>query len=314
MRRLKPKTRYYSADYSINLYRYLWETEQPTTALSFFNFGLSLGVDRSGPICNPAVRLLGHIALDLSQPRAALEAYQETLTARLKHSDPNSPVIADVYDSIACAYTEVGDVSKAFAYLDKAKAIHFANDPNRMARTSAIYAMTYLRAGQPDQALESIKKCWELQGLTEGQIAVSRYPKHSGDIVLLARIYHVQGDSEAALELASKSITIRKGILGSKGPRVADSMFIVASILREGGKQALATKFLRDIIDMSKGMVEMKGHLARALWTLGTIEENGEAENLKQKAREVRETIDGREAEDEDTDEAFSKLVGWMLW
>jgi hypothetical protein len=88
-------------------------------------------------------------------------------------------------------------------------------------------------------------------------------------------------------------------------------MFLVTGILREGGKQALANKLLRDIIE---GMVEMSGHLARALWTLGTVEENGEAEELKRKAKEVRLTIEGREAEDEDTDEAFSKLVGWMLW
>src|SRR5271169_5158064 len=124
---------------------------------------------------------------DLSRPRAALEAYQETLAARLKHSDPSSPVIADVYYSIACAYTEIGNMSEAFGYLDKAKAIHLANNPNRMARTSAIYAMTYLRAGQLDQALQAMRKCWELQGLIEEQIAASRYPKHSGDIVLLAR-------------------------------------------------------------------------------------------------------------------------------
>jgi tetratricopeptide (TPR) repeat protein len=118
-------------------------------------------------------------------------------------------MIADVYDSIACAYTEIGDTSKAFAYLDKAKAIHLANDPDRMARTSAIYAVTYLRAGQPGEALKATRKCWELQGLTEEQIAASQYPKYSDDIALLARIYHAQSDIEAALQLASKSITIR---------------------------------------------------------------------------------------------------------
>lgn len=95
-------------------------------------------------------------------------------------------------------------------------------------------------------------------------------------------------------------------------------MFLVASILRDGGKESLATKLLREIIDMSQGMVEMQGHLARALWALGTIEEKtsgiGEAEKLKQNAREMRRRINGREAEDEDTDESFSKLVPYMLW
>lgn len=44
---------------------------------------------------------------------------------------------------------------------------------------------------------------------------------------------------------------------------------------------------------------------------MGAIEENGEAEQLKQNAREIGETIERREALDEDTDDAFSKLC-WM--
>jgi tetratricopeptide (TPR) repeat protein len=130
---------------------------------------LSLKVDREGPLCNPAVRLLGHIGLDLVRQRIALQEYQETLATRLKNHDLSSPMIADVYDSIACAYTEIGDVSQAFEYLEKATAIRLANDPNRMFRTSAIFAMTYLRAGQPDQALEALRQCWKLQGRSEEQ-------------------------------------------------------------------------------------------------------------------------------------------------
>ena len=39
-----------------------------------------------------------------------------------------------------------------------------------------------------------------------------------------------------------------------------------------------------------------------------------EAEKLKQNTREMRRRIGGLEAKDEDTDESFSKLVGYMLW
>jgi tetratricopeptide (TPR) repeat protein len=262
--------------------------------------------------------MLGHVALDVAQPRVALKAYQNALAARLKLFDSKDPKIADVYDSISCAYTEIGDVAQALEILDKSKAIHLSNNPRRMSRTLAIYAMTYLRAGKPDEALQALKDCWDLQGKTEGQICQSRYPKHSGDIVLLARIYHMQNKKEEALELASKTITIRKGILGSKGPRVADSMFIVAGMLRESGKDALARKLLREIIDMAQGMIEMQGHLARSLWTLGSIlEKTGEIDEgagLKRCAREVRGKMQGRETEDNDTDESFSKLVGFMLW
>lgn len=42
--------------------------------------------------------------------------------------------------------------------------------------------------------------------------------------------------------------------------------------------------------------------------------DSGEGAGLKKTAREVRGKIRGRETEDEDTDESFSKLVGYMLW
>ncbi|KAE9371884.1 hypothetical protein N431DRAFT_508825 [Stipitochalara longipes BDJ] len=316
--KLNPKYTDKFAELVFRVGTYLWETEQPTTALYLLNFGLSLGLDPEGPTCNPAVRMLGNVALDVAQPRVALKAYQNTLAARLKLFGSSHPQIANVYDCIACAYTEIGEVAQALEILEKAKAIHLSKNPKGMSRTLAIYAMTYLRAGKPDEALQGLKDCWDQQGKTEEQICQSRYPKHSGDIVLLARIYHMQNKKEEALQLASKTITIRKGILGSKGPRVADSMFIVAGMLRESGKDALARKLLREIIDMTQGMIEMQGHLARSLWTLGSmLEKTGEIEEgarLKMSAREVRGKIQGRETEDNDTDDSFSKLVGFMLW
>ncbi len=130
----------------------------------------------------------------------------------------------------------------------------------------------------------------------------------------------MQGKREEALQLASKTITIRKGILGSKGPRVADSMLIVAGMLRETGKDALAMKLIKEIIDKAQGMilVEMRGQLARVLWTSGNmLEKSGggvEGAGWKDKAREVRASIEGRETKDEDSDESFSRLVGYMLW
>ena len=296
----------------------MWEREQPTTARSFLDFGLSLVVDRGDELSNPAVRLLGHVALDVAQPKAALKAYNETLATRLKLVSANDPTIANVYDSVACALTEMGDEVQAFSILDKAVAIHNANDPSRMARTDAILAMTHLRAGDAEQALKAIQDCWRLQGMTEDILEKSRYPKHSGDIVLLSRIRYMQGDRESALELASKSITMRKGMFGAKGPRVADSMYLVAKMLADGDKVASATKLLRDIIEMSQGLIEMRGHYARALWTLARWEAEtvnpDEIQKLQQKARETRDSIEHRETEDVDTDEDFAKLVGYMLW
>lgn len=275
-------------------------------------------MDRSDELCNPALRLLGHVALDVAQPKAALDAYNETLAARLRLVSVHDPTIANVYDSVACALTEMGEVVQALEILDKAVAIHNAHDPSRMARTDAILAMTHLRAGNADAALKAIQDCWRLQGMTEDKLEKSRYPKHSGDIVLLSRIRYMQGDRKSALELASKSITMRKGMFGAKGPRVADSMYLVATMLTDEDKVASATKLLRDVIEMSQGLIEMRGHHARALWTLARWE-NGtrnpdEIKRLQQEAREMRDSVELRETEDLDTDEDFAKLVGYMLW
>lgn len=272
--------------------------------------------------------MLGHIALDMARPRDALKAYSETLKLRLKLVEADSPDVADVYDSIACSYTEMGDTTKAFEYLDKAVKIHEAHGPQSMGRTLAVMAVTLLRAGKPDEALEALTRCWQLQGKTESQISWSKYPKHSGDIILLSRIQYAQGKRESAIQLASKSITMRKKILGDKSPRVADSMYIVAGMRRAENEQASAMGLLREIVEMSQGIVEMEGHLARALWTLAGLEEEvgnlDEAEALQSQAREIRRKIllSGEQGDEEEEDEfeevegdeAFQRLVGYMLW
>jgi len=99
---------------------------------------------------------------------------------------------------------------------------------------------------------------------------------------------------------------------------VADSIFIVAKMLADAGELILAAKMYGEIIEMSRDMSEMKGHLARALWFLASIEELSRnptvAERLRADAKAERAKIQDREAPDEGTDEAFMALVGWMLW
>ncbi|KAI0861638.1 hypothetical protein F4860DRAFT_475715 [Xylaria cubensis] len=299
---------------------YLWEKEQPTLALSFFEYGLDQDIDKSSVIAAQAFRLLGHISLDLARPHTAFKAYQDALAARRRIEKPESPPIADVYDSIACSLTEIGNVDEAMEYLDRAMAIHSAHDPLKRGRTEAIRALAFLRAGQSAKSLEALQVCWELQGLTQEQVEASDYPKHSGDIVLLARIYWMQGEKDRAQELISRTISIRRGLFGQHGgPRVADSIFQLARILEDRGKDVLAAKLLNEIVDISGAAVEMRAHLARGLWFLASVEHKlGSPErrckDLREKARQERARIIGREGTDEDTDESFMSLVSWMLW
>ncbi|KAK7743150.1 hypothetical protein SLS53_004235 [Cytospora paraplurivora] len=299
---------------------YLWEKEQPYLALSFFSAGLEIPFDQTGTSAAQAYRLLGHISLDIARPRAALTAYEKSLEIRRMLEEPDSPPIADVYDSIGCSYTEMGDVSQAFRYVEMATAIHNAHDPKRMARTDAIRAITCLRAQRPQNALEALQHCWQLQGLTQEQVAESKYPKHSGDIVLLGRIRWAQGDRIEARQLVSRTIGIRKGLFGNNGgPRVADSLFQLAIMLSADGELVLAAKLLRDVVDMGANATEMRAHNARALWFLAGAEEQLGAdqegvEALRDQARSRRAQIEDREYDDEDSDDGFMRLVSWMLW
>jgi tetratricopeptide (TPR) repeat protein len=301
---------------SLTFFRYLWEREQPILSRSFFEYGLSLGVDHGSLAYILAIRLLGHIALDIAQPTRALEAYTECLEARRKLVDASKPTIANVLDSVACAHVELNNLPEAFAALEESARIQQKDSPE-MARTWFIYSMAHLRAGDADKSLEALNKCWKLQNATQDEIEESEYPKHSGDLVLLSRIEAAKGNKELALQLVSKTISLRKDILGSKGPRVADSMYIVAGMLRDEKRDAVAAKLLREIVDMGKGMLEMKPQVSRALWTLGRIEEDFgnilEANELKAKAKKVRREIEGRGEMDDDSDAGFAIIVPWLL-
>jgi hypothetical protein len=74
-----------------------------------------------------------------------------------------------------------------------------------------------------------------------------------------------RGDrKKEGLQLASQSISLRRGIFGSKGPRVADSISLVSQMMAERGQHTVAPKMLREVVDMSLSMGEMHGQLVLA--------------------------------------------------
>ncbi|KAK4452538.1 hypothetical protein QBC34DRAFT_455296, partial [Podospora aff. communis PSN243] len=310
---------------------HFWEVEEPCVALACFEVGLKEESRISKPLAAQAHRLLGHIHLNLARPSAALAAYSKALTLRTELEPPESPPIADILDSLACANIEIGDVATASAQLDSATAIHEAHDPSKMSRTLAIRAMQHLRAGNADSALEALHRCWRLQDMNQAQIEESPYPKHSGDIMLLARIYWLQGRQTEAKELVSRSVSMRQAAYGQDGgPRVADSLFTLARMMDERGEQLPALRTLEEVVSMcdrNEGAAVMKPHLARALCFLANMKEQlpgdatgkEEAEPLRARAKNVRGEAEDPEWEepeweDEDSDEGSLRLVSWMLW
>ncbi|KAK4043575.1 P-loop containing nucleoside triphosphate hydrolase protein [Parachaetomium inaequale] len=299
---------------------YLWEKEQPSQAKSFVESGLGVGENLAAAVRAQARRLLGNIFMDLARPRAALAEYERALALREALDGPDSPAVANVCDSIACAYTELDDVDQAFEYLKRATRIHNALDRSNMSRTLAIRAMTCLRAGVPDDALAALRECWRLQGMTQEQIEASECPKHSGDILLLVRILLSQGKRDDAFALVERVPPMRAAAYGEDpgGPRLWDTFFFVARIHDENGEAERAVRTWKDLVDACDKTPELKPHLARALWFYANAAAKTGADRVAVEARKkgwgVRSAIEEREWPDEETDESYMRLVPWMLW
>uniref|UniRef100_A0A8H7N3A0 DUF7779 domain-containing protein n=1 Tax=Bionectria ochroleuca TaxID=29856 RepID=A0A8H7N3A0_BIOOC len=224
---------------------YIWEQQQPALAKEYLQYGLHLCFELPNQISPEADRSLNGV---------------------------DSTAVANVCDSVACSYSEIGDTDSAFKYLQRATDIHNSHDHTGMTRTLAIKAMTYLRAGKPDESLAAIFKCWQLQGKTQEEIENSPYPKHSGDIMRLSRIYWQQGKKKPAQELTSHALKMRRGTFGeSGGPRV-DSLSALARILEDFEEYAHAAQLFRQIVTISGDTPDMRPHLARAYWFLANVE------------------------------------------
>jgi hypothetical protein len=184
----------------------------------------------------------------------------------------------------------------------------------------AIRAMTCLRADVADDALTALRECWHLQGMTQEQIEASKYPRHSGDILLLARILWSQRKMADALMLVERVPQLRAAAYGKKGgPRFWDAIFVKARMQEANGDPKQAASTLRSVIaSAGEEGSELASHLARALWFYAKYSDkagsHAAADEARKSALSKRSAIAEREWPDEDTDESFMRLVPWMLW
>jgi hypothetical protein len=180
--------------------------------------------------------------------------------------------------------------------------------------------MTCLRAGVADDALVALRECWRLQGMTQEQIEASEYPRHSGDILLLARILWFQCKRGDALQLAERVPHLRAAAYGREGGlRFWDAIFVKARMHDEDGDPEQAASTVRRVIALGgeKGP-ELKPQRARAFWFYAKyaakVDSGATADKARKTALSTRSGIAEREWPDEDTDEGFMRLVPWMLW
>ncbi len=286
----------------------------------FVDTSLKASAHMFGATRAEACELFGHILLELALPSAALDAYLKARDFFQVLEGYGSSRIATLCDLIAWTCTELGEVNNAFKSFASATGFKRAQDSTET--TVAIRSIACLRAGAAEDALASLREFWRLRGATQEEIEDSQEPEDSGDIMLLARIFRLQGKLEDACNLCKRTIALRRPKYGATGgPRLADSLFFLSQLLDAEGKPDRAIAKLQEIVEMRPEAPEMRPHRARAYWFLanakvkmGVLEDSSEVTDARKAARGARSGIERREWQDEDTDEGYMRLVPFLLW
>lgn len=170
--------------------------------------------------------------------------------------------------------------------------------------------------GQPNEAEQTLARCTSLKDFTDDTFLSSGNRRFSGDMVLLSRIRRAQSRVDEALQLASKALSFRRQLLGSR-LKTCDSLYDVGSLLEAQENIGTARGFFGELITVAQALPEGKGQLARAKWALakleGRLEWKQEAKVLRRQAREIKDRL-RPDFQARDDDATFESLYLWMLW
>ena len=186
-----------------------------------------------------ATDLSGLIDLDLNRAAKALVTFNTALKIRENKLGADDPLIASSLVNIALAYTEMGELDKAYATHQKAIDIRLRTQSDRIGNSYSNMSSLLLRMGRPDEAEEMLRRCPSLKDFTDETFLRTGNPRFSGDMVLLSRIRVAQGQLDEALRLASKALMFRQELLGNR-LKTCDSLYDVASLLHRQGTSAAA--------------------------------------------------------------------------
>jgi tetratricopeptide (TPR) repeat protein len=203
------------------------------------NSALQTFQDKSSLAFASAVDLSGLIDLDMNNPQRALALFTQALEVRKQRLEPTDSLVASSLVNIALAYTEMGELEKAYAAHDEAIHIRLQIQSDRIGNSYSNMSSLLLRMGKFDEAEEMLKRCPSLRDFTDETFLKTGNPRFSGDMILLSRIRVRQGRLDDAVRLASKALTFRRQLLGNR-LKTCDSQYHVASLLYQQGNCAYA--------------------------------------------------------------------------
>lgn len=186
-----------------------------------------------------AVDLLGLIDLDTTNTTSAMAHFEQALEIRKQRVGSTEALIASSLNNIALAYTEMGELEKAYDMHGQAIKIRLELNSDRIGNSYSNMSSLLLRMGKPDEAEEMLKRCPSLNDFSDDIFLQTGNPRFSGDMVLLSRIRLRQGRLDDALRLASKALAFRQKLLGNR-LKSCDSLYDVASMMHGQGNSASA--------------------------------------------------------------------------
>lgn len=273
--------------------------------------------DKDGLAYASALDLRGLISLDTGYPLAALEDCTAALVMRQKVLDPGEALIASSLNNVGLAYTETNNLPLASNFLDQAIELRLRSKSDRIGDSWANMSSTLLRFGRADEAEATLFRSPSLKDFNEESFLYNANPRSSGEMIILSRIRRQQGRFDEALRLAAKALSFRQRVLGST-PKTCDVMCLVADLLYQQGKIAMARSLLHECINVARGVPEGAAYLAVAQYKLGMLYiSDGDgpgAQGYLTAARSIRDTLLRYSTITEHEDDSFDKLVPWMLW
>ncbi|MCJ1404908.1 hypothetical protein MMC11_008134 [Xylographa trunciseda] len=305
------------ADLVLRCCWYLYERENYYQALDMIQVALDSFTNKNSLAYASAIDLHGLLELDITKTFSALGKFEVALNIREKILGADDAFIASSLNNLGLAYTEIGDMTKAFNYHQKAIDLRLQAQSNRIGNSYSNMSSTLLRMGKPDEAEEMLARCPSLKDFNDETFLSTGNPRFSGDMVLLARIRLQQNRLDDAIRLSSKALTFRQSMLGNR-LKTCDSLYLVADLLQRRGNMASAKSLLHECATIAESLPEGKGYLARAKWKLGIIyvseEDAIQAASNAKAAHDLRRELLGTETPDDDSEASFDKLVVWMLW
>lgn len=127
-----------------------------------------------------AIDLLGLIQLDMNDLHNALDTFFEALRIREELLGPDDAFIASSLNNVGLAYTELGELEKAYESHQKAIDIRLRTKSDRIGNSYSNMSSLLLRMGKPDEAEAMLGKCPSLKDFNDDTFLSTGNPRFSG--------------------------------------------------------------------------------------------------------------------------------------